>query len=145
LPQSSCKISLPLARAFVFWVWLWLVYVVVSRINNFAKMLLAMKQTFALSPNLANDIEALRRDLGFADAETTIQYLLQSAVAREKKQIVVRLNKNQETTMRQCAENLGVDLEEMMNILREFHVSFNGALAEQLEAVKKFTKGMQPA
>jgi len=104
-----------------------------------------MEQAFTLSPNLVNDIDALRCDLGFADAEATIQYLLQNAIEREKKQIVVRLYKNQEKTMRQCAELLGVDLEEMINILREFHVSFNDDLAEQLEAVKKFTKGMQPA
>ena len=104
-----------------------------------------MNQTFTLSPNLVNEIDTLRRDLGFTDAETTIQYLLQNAIEREKKHIVVRFYKNREKTMRQCAELLGVDLEEMMDILREFNVSFNDDLAEQLESIKKFTKGMQHA
>jgi hypothetical protein len=59
-------------------------------------MLFAMKQTFTLSENLVNDVDKLRRDLGFADAEATIQYLLQNAIDREKKQIVVRYYKNEE-------------------------------------------------
>jgi hypothetical protein len=45
--------------------------------------------------------------------------------------------------MRQCAELLGVDLEEMINILREFHVSFNDDLAEQLEAVNRLIREMR--
>ena len=103
-----------------------------------------MKQTFTLSPNLVNEIVALRRDLGFDNVDSTIQYLLRNAVDRERKLIVTRLYKNDQKTMRQCAELLGVDLEEMIDILREFNVSFNDDLAEQLEAVNRITKEMQP-
>jgi len=104
-----------------------------------------MNHTFILSKDLINAVDSLRRDLGFEDVDSTIQYLLHNAIDRERKLIVTRLYQNDQKTMRQCAELLGVDLEEMMNILREFHVSFNDDLAEQLEAVNKLTKGMQPA
>lgn len=104
-----------------------------------------MNSTFTLSKELIDPIDGLRRDLGFDNVDATIQYLLRNAVDRERKLIVTRMYQNDQKTMRQCAELLGVDLEEMMNILREFKVSFNDDLAEQLEAVKKFTKGMQPA
>jgi len=104
-----------------------------------------MNHTFTLSQDLIDNIDGLRRDLGFDNVDSTIQYLLRNAVDRERKLIVTRLYQNDQKTMRQCAELLGVDLEEMMNILREFKVSFNDDLAEQLETVKKFSKGMQPA
>jgi len=104
-----------------------------------------MNNTFTLSKDLIDAVDGLRRDLGFDNVDSTIQYLLHNAVDRERKLIVTRLYQNDQKTMRQCAELLGVDLEEMINILRELHVSFNDDLAEQLEAVKKFTKGMQPA
>ena len=44
-----------------------------------------MTQTITLPQNLVNAADALKQDLGFGDVEATIKYLLQTAIAREKK------------------------------------------------------------
>jgi len=102
-----------------------------------------MKQTFTLPSKLAADIETLKHDLGLKNFEATIRHLLQNAIAREKKHIVVRLYQKRQKTMRQCAELLNVDLEEMIDILREFDVSFNDDLLQQLETVNRLTREMR--
>jgi len=102
-----------------------------------------MKQTFTLPSTLAADIETLKHDLGLKNLEATIRHLLQSAIAREKKHVVVRLYQKRQKTMRQCAELLNVDLEEMIDILRDFNVSFNDDLSQQLETVNRLAREMR--
>jgi predicted HTH domain antitoxin len=104
-----------------------------------------MTKTFTLPSKLTDEINTLRRDLGLGDVEATIQYLLQNAIAREKRHVVVRLYQNRQKTLRQCAEMLNVDLEEMMDILRDFNISFNDDLSQQLKTVKKLVKKSQVA
>ena len=103
-----------------------------------------MNHTFTLPKNLLDDIEALKRNLGMNNVDTTIKYLLKNAVVREKKLLVARLYQDRRKTLRQCAEMLNVDLEEMMNILRDFRIPFGqDDLAQQLKIVKKLAKQMR--
>jgi len=104
-----------------------------------------MTENFILPSQLRDDVQTLTRDLGLANPEATIQYLLQTAIAREKKFLIVRLYQKRQKTMRQCAELLGINLEEMIDILRDFGVSFNDDLEQQLEAAKKLVPVMRPA
>jgi predicted HTH domain antitoxin len=104
-----------------------------------------MTESFTLPPQIRDEVQILTRDLGLASPEATIQYLLQNAIEREKKFLVVRLYQNRQKTMRQCAELLGVDLEEMIDILRDFGVSFNDDLPQQLETAKKLAQEMRSA
>jgi rRNA maturation endonuclease Nob1 len=68
------------------------------------------------------------------------------AVEREKKLQVARLYQNRKKTVRQCAEMLNVDPEEMMDILIEFRISFgHDDIEQQLETVEKIVKQMQAA
>lgn len=102
-----------------------------------------MKQTLTLPSNLAAAVETLKHNLGLKNLEATIQHLLQNAIAHEKKHAVVRLYQKRQKTMRQCAELLNVDLEEMIDILRDFNVSFNDDLSQQLKAVDRLTREMR--
>lgn len=103
-----------------------------------------MTQTITLPQNLVNDADALKQDLGFGDVEATIKYLLQTAIARERKLLVARLYQNRQKTLRQCAEILNVDLEEMMDILIELGISFgHDDLPQQLETAKKLAQEMR--
>lgn len=104
-----------------------------------------MTENFTLPAQLREDVQTLTRDLGLASPEATIQYLLQTAIAREKKFLIVRLYQKRQKTMRQCAELLGVDLEEMIDILRDFGVSFNDDLEQLLEATKKLVPEIRAA
>jgi len=104
-----------------------------------------MNETFTLPSQLHDEIKTLTHDLGLKSHEATVQYLLQNAIAREKKLLVVQMYGNNQKTLRQCAELLNIDLEEMIDILRDFRVSFNDDLAEQLEAAHKLVREMQSA
>ena len=104
-----------------------------------------MSQTFTLPKNLVDEIDILRHDLGFGDREATIQYLLQTAIASERKLLVARLYHHHRKTLRQCAEMLNVDLEEMIDTLRELEIPFNDDLEQQLETVKELAKQFRPA
>jgi energy-converting hydrogenase A subunit M len=103
-----------------------------------------MNQTITLPQNLVSDIDALKQHLGFGDVEATTTYLLQTAIERERKLLVARYYQNRQKTMRQCAEMLNVDLEEMMDILRELGISFgHDDLPQQLETAKKLAQQMR--
>lgn len=103
-----------------------------------------MNQTFTLPQNLAADIEKLKGVLGLDNLETTIEYLLKSAVSRERVLGVVKSYQNQQKTLRQCAEALNVELDEMIEILREHGVVFqHDDLAQQLEIVNRLTQRMK--
>lgn len=104
-----------------------------------------MTQTFALPKNLVDEIDALRHDLGFGDVQTTIQYLLQNAIANERKVFVARLYHNRQKTMRQCAAMLNVDLEEMIGILQELEIPFHDDLEQQLQTVNELANGFRSA
>jgi len=47
--------------------------------------------------------------------------------------------------MRQCAALLNVDLETMMDILRDFDIPFHDDIAQQIETAKKLVREMQSA
>lgn len=105
-----------------------------------------MNQTFTLPQNLAADIEKLKGVLGLDNLETTIEYLLKSAVSRERVLGVVKSYQNQQKTLRQCAEALNVELDEMIEVLREHGVAFHhDDLSQQLEVVNRLTQRMQAA
>jgi len=105
-----------------------------------------MNQTFTLPASLVNDIDMLKRNWGLDDIEATIKHLLKLAVAREKKIFVAQLYQNRQKTLRQCAEILNVELEEMMDILIELGISFGqDDLPQQLETVNKLVKEMRAA
>ncbi len=103
-----------------------------------------MNQTITLPQSLFNDIDALKQDLGFGDVEATTKYLLQTAIERERKLLVARLYQSRQKTLRQCAEILNVDLEEMIGILLELGFSLgHDDLPQQLEAAKKLAQEMR--
>lgn len=105
-----------------------------------------MNQTFTLPQNLAADIESLKGALGLDNLEATIEYLLETAVSREKALGVVRSYQNQQKTLRQCAEALHVELDEMIEILQEHGVLFHhDDMPQQLEAVNRLTQQLKSA
>lgn len=105
-----------------------------------------MNQTFALPQNLVNDIDTLKQKLGFGDVEATIKYLVQTAIERENKLEVARLYQNRRKTLRQCAEMLNIDLEEMMDLLVQFGIPFgHDDIAQQLETVNQLVQRMKTA
>lgn len=104
-----------------------------------------MNQTFTLPENLIEEIDILKNDLGFGDVEATIQYLLQNALASERKVLVARLYHNRQKTMRQCAEMLKIDLEQMTEILQELEIPFHDDLEQQLQTVNELANGFRPA
>jgi predicted HTH domain antitoxin len=105
-----------------------------------------MNQTFTLPASLVNDVDMLKRNLGLGNLEATIKHLLKLAVAREKKILVARLYQNRQKTLRQCAEILNVELEEMIDILNELGIPFiHDDLSQQLETANKLIKEMRAA
>ena len=105
-----------------------------------------MNQTFTLPQNLAADIERLKGVLGLDNLETTIEYLLKTAVSRERVLGVVRSYQNQQKTLRQCAEALNVELDEVIEILQEHGVVFHhDDLPQQLEVVNRLAQQMKAA
>jgi len=104
-----------------------------------------MNENITLPPQLRDDIQSLTRDLGLVSSDATVQYLLQKAVEREKKFLVANLYQKGQKTMRQCAALLNVDLEEMMDILRDFEIPFHDDITQQIETAKKLVREMQAA
>ena len=104
-----------------------------------------MNENITLPPQLRDDIQSLTRDLGLVSSDATVQYLLQKAVEREKKLLVANLYQKGQKTMRQCAALLNVDLEEMMDILRDFEIPFHDDITQQIETAKKLVREMQAA
>jgi predicted HTH domain antitoxin len=99
-----------------------------------------MKNTIVLPKNLHDEVQVLTRDLGLESTEATVQFLLQKAIEEQRKLRVVRLYQNRRKTMRQCAEMLNVDPEEMIDILRDFRVSFNDDLDQQIQSLENIRK-----
>lgn len=103
-----------------------------------------MNQTFTLPENLVEEIGILKNDLGFGDVEATVQYLLQNALAAERKVLVARLYHNRQKTMHQCAEMLKIDLEQMIEILQELEIPFHDDLEQQLQTVNELANKFRP-
>jgi len=99
-----------------------------------------MTESVVLPQNLRDEIQALTRDLGFTTPQATVQYLLQNAVASEKKLLVIRMYQNNQKTLRQCAELLHIDLEEMIDTLRDFRIPFNDDIEQQMGNVKRLVQ-----
>lgn len=104
-----------------------------------------MNENITLPPQLRDDIQSLTRDLGLVSSDATVQYLLQKAVEREKKFLVASLYQKGQKTMRQCAALLNVDLEEMIDILRDFEIPFHDDIIQQIETAHKLVREMQSA
>lgn len=104
-----------------------------------------MNENITLPPQLRDDIQSLTRDLGLVNSDATVQYLLQKAVEREKKFLVASLYQKGQKTMRQCAALLNVDLEEMIDILRDFEIPFHDDITQQIETAHKLAREMQSA
>lgn len=105
-----------------------------------------MNQTFTLPQNLAADLESLKGALGLGNFEATIEYLLKTAVSRERELGVVRSYQNQQKTLRQCAEALHVELDEMIEILQEHGVLFHhDDLSQQLDVANRLAQQMKAA
>ncbi len=105
-----------------------------------------MNQTFTLPQSLAGDIEKLKGVLGLENLDATIQYLLKTAVSRERALGVVRLYQSQQKTLRQCAEALNIELDEMIEILQEHGVAFHhDDLPQQFEVVNRLAQEMKAA
>jgi predicted HTH domain antitoxin len=103
-----------------------------------------MSQTFTLPKNLIDDINILKQNLGLKDVEATIKYLLKKAVVQERKFLVARLYQNRQKTLRQCANILNVELEEMIDVLNEFGIPFHhDDLQQQLETVNRLAKAIK--
>lgn len=103
-----------------------------------------MNQTITLPQSLVSDIDALKQHLEFGDVEATTKYLLQTAIERERKLLVARYYQNRQKTLRQCAEMLNVDLEEMIDIMLELGFTLgHDDLPQQLETAKKLAQQMR--
>ncbi len=104
-----------------------------------------MTETIALTQSLRAEVHALTRNLGFKTPEATIHYLLNNAIQNEKRLHVARLYQQGQKTLRQCAELLHVDLEEMIDILRDFRIPLDDDLGQRLETVKRLVQQIRPA
>ena len=71
---------------------------------------------------------------------------IQGISERERKIFVARLYQDKKKTLRQCAELLQIDLEQMIDVLREFRIPFHhDDIAEQLKTARKLAREMQAA
>jgi predicted HTH domain antitoxin len=85
-----------------------------------------MKVTLSLSDQLVAELDELLSFNGHYDRNRLIQKLLRESVAGQKQRHVAHLYRDGKKTLRQCAEILGVDLREMMDILRRLNIPLDG-------------------
>ncbi len=104
-----------------------------------------MNGTLVVPSSFRDEIQALTQNLGLVSPEATVTYLLQNAIANENKLLAARMFERGEKTLRQCAEFLHVDLEEVMDIFSELGVNFNPDIEQQLETVKKLARETRAA
>ncbi len=104
-----------------------------------------MNGTLVVPSSFRDEIQTLTQNLGLASTEATVAYLLQNAIATEKKLLAARMFESGEKTMRQCAKFLNLDLEEVMDLFSELGVNFNPDLAQQMEMVKKLARETRAA
>lgn len=99
-----------------------------------------MKITISLSDRLIEELDELLSHNGRHTRNRLIQKLLRDSIAREKQMRVARLYCNEKKTLRQCAEILGVDLEEMMDILRRLNIPLDGGRFPQNKLALKMLR-----
>jgi hypothetical protein len=85
----------------------------------------AMKMNISLPDTLVAELDGLLPKNGRASRNRMIQKLLRESIQREKQMRVAQLYCKGKKTLRQCAEMLGVDVIEMMDILYNLNISLD--------------------
>ncbi|MCI0697003.1 hypothetical protein L0337_33980 [candidate division KSB1 bacterium] len=101
-----------------------------------------MKITISLSDRLVEELDELLSHNGRHTRNRLIQKLLRESITREKQLRVAKLYWEGKKTLRQCAEILGIDLEEMMDVLCRFNIPLDGGRFPQNKfALKMLRQG----
>ncbi len=103
-----------------------------------------MTETIALTGSIRDEVHALTRNLGFKTPRATILYLLNNAIQTEKKLHIARLYQKGQKTLRQCAELLHVDLEEMIDTLRDFRIPLDDDMEQQIATLRNLSRKTGP-
>ena len=81
-----------------------------------------MKLTISLPDKLIAELDELGSTNGRSKRDRTIQKLLRDSITREKQMRIAKLYCDGKKTLRQCAELLGVELWEFMDILYKLDI-----------------------
>jgi len=99
-----------------------------------------MKITISMPENLIAELDELKNQNGRSNRSRLIQKLLRDSIAREKQARVAQLYVKGKKTLRQCAEILGIDLEEMIDLLRTFNIPLDGGRSPQNKMALKIAR-----
>jgi hypothetical protein len=87
-----------------------------------------MKITISLPKTLVAELDELIHQNGRLNRNRIIQKFLRDSVARERQMRVAKLYCKGRKTLRQCAELLGVDLRQMIDILYNLDIPLDGGV-----------------
>jgi len=102
-----------------------------------------MNITVSLPKTLVAELDSLAPKNGRSRRNYMIQKLLQESITREKQRRVAQLYCKGKKTLRQCAELLGVDLWEMIDIMRDLNIPLDGGCSPQNDMALKIARQMR--
>ena len=103
-------------------------------------MLFYMKITISMPEPLIAALDELKNQNGRSTRSRLIQKLLRDSLAREKQVCVAQLYVKGKKTLRQCAEIFGIDLEEMIDLLRSLNIPLDDGRSPQNKMALKIAR-----
>lgn len=104
-----------------------------------------MNVTITLPKDVIAEVDAVTKEKKFLNRKQTIRSLVLDSLEKERKLRVAKLYQKRRKTLRQCAEMLDVDIEEMMEILRECNVPLSNGSADDIFKSLKMMREQQPS
>jgi len=103
-----------------------------------------MNITINLPRDVITEVDVLTKKKKFVNRRQTLRNLVLQSLEKEKKLQVAKLYQKRRKTLRQCAELLSVDLEEMMEILRGFNIPLSDGSADDIFKSLQMMREQQP-
>jgi predicted HTH domain antitoxin len=103
-----------------------------------------MNVTITLPKEVIAEVDALTKEKKLPNRKQTLRDLILKSLEKERRLRVAKLYQKRRKTLRQCAEMLNVDIEEMMEILREYNVPLSNGSAEDIFKSLKMIREQQP-
>jgi len=103
-----------------------------------------MNVTIDLPKDVLTEVDALTKKKKFVNRKQTLRSLVLQSLEKERKLQVAKLYQKRRKTLRQCAELLSVDLEEMMEILRGFNIPLSDGSADDIFKSLQMMREQQP-
>jgi predicted HTH domain antitoxin len=103
-----------------------------------------MNVTITLPKDVIAEVDVLTKEKKFVNRRQTLRNLILKSLDKERKLRVAKLYQKRRKTLRQCAEILGIDIEEMMEILYEFNIPLSNGSADDILKNIKMMREQQP-